>query len=76
MLAGLSHISAALLLPATHTRDIICRHGGPDYLSMHYDMKRPVYVQSTWLKNRAVMDKFPMRYGFITDLLEEVSLCK
>ncbi|WIA41247.1 hypothetical protein OEZ86_004858 [Tetradesmus obliquus] len=51
-------------------------HGGPDYLSMHYDMKRPVYVQSTWLKSRAVMDRFPMRYGFITDLLEEVSLCK
>jgi hypothetical protein len=43
---------------------------------MHYDMKRAVYVQSTWLKSRAVMDKFPMRYGFITDLLEEVSLCK
>jgi hypothetical protein len=35
---------------------------------------RPVYVQSTWLKSRAVMDKFPMRYGFVTDLLEEISL--
>lgn len=51
-------------------------HGGPDYLSMHYDMKRPVYIQSTWLKSRTVMDKFPMRYGFVTDLLEEMSLCK
>jgi hypothetical protein len=35
---------------------------------------RPVYVQSTWLKSRTVMDKFPMRYGFVTDLLEEISL--
>jgi hypothetical protein len=35
-----------------------------------------VYVQSTWLKSRAVMHKYPMRYGFVTDLLEEVSLCK
>lgn len=43
---------------------------------MHYDMKRPVYVQSTWLKSRAVMDRLPMRYGFVTDLLEEVTLCK
>jgi hypothetical protein len=33
-----------------------------------------VYVQSTWLKSRAVMNKYPMRYGFVTDLLEEVSL--
>jgi hypothetical protein len=33
-----------------------------------------VYVQSTWLKSRAVMDRFPMRYGFVTDLLEEISL--
>lgn len=51
-------------------------HGTPDYISMHYDMKRPVYIQSTWLTNRAVMNKFPMRYGYVTDLLELVSLCK
>jgi hypothetical protein len=39
-----------------------------------YHRTRPVYVQSTWLKSRAVMHKYPMRYGFVTDLLEEVSL--
>lgn len=33
-----------------------------------------MYVQSTWLKNRVAMDKYPMRYGFVTDLLEEISL--
>lgn len=53
-----------------------CSHGGPDYLSMPYNMKRPVYVQSTWLKSRAVMDKYPMRFGFVTDLLEQITLCK
>eukprot|EP00878_Enallax_costatus_P042634 GHUV01050057.1.p1 GENE.GHUV01050057.1~~GHUV01050057.1.p1 ORF type:complete len:104 (-),score=4.25 GHUV01050057.1:20-331(-) len=51
-------------------------HGGPDYLSMHYDMKRPVYVQSTWLKNKDIMDKYPMRWGWVQDLLEEMTLCK
>eukprot|EP00882_Tetradesmus_deserticola_P033566 GHRQ01038358.1.p1 GENE.GHRQ01038358.1~~GHRQ01038358.1.p1 ORF type:complete len:104 (-),score=29.90 GHRQ01038358.1:184-495(-) len=53
-----------------------CSHGSADYLSLSYDMKRPVYIQSTWLKSRDSMGSFPMRYGFVTDLLEEVSLCK
>lgn len=38
-------------------------------------MKRPVYVQSTWLRSRSA-SKMPMRFSWITDLLEEVTLCK
>jgi hypothetical protein len=38
-------------------------------------MKRPVYTQSTWLRSRGSTDA-PMRYGWVTDLLEEVTLCK
>lgn len=37
-------------------------------------MKRPVYVQSTWLRSRGA--KAPMRFGWVIDLLEELTLCK
>lgn len=39
-----------------------------------YGMKRPVYVQSTWLRSRGA--KAPMRFGWVIDLLEELTLCK
>lgn len=42
---------------------------------MAHGMKRPVYTQSTWLRSRGSTDA-PMRYGWVTDLLEEVTLCK
>jgi hypothetical protein len=38
-------------------------------------MKRPVYVQSTWLRSRGALNT-PMRFGWVTDLLEHVTLCK
>lgn len=39
------------------------------------DMKRPVFVQSTWLRSRMAPD-YPMRYQFVLDLIEELTLCK
>jgi hypothetical protein len=42
---------------------------------MAYGMKRPVYTQSTWLRSRGQNDA-PMRFGWVTDLLEEITLCK
>lgn len=50
-------------------------HGGDGYTETTYGMKRPVYLQSTWLKSRGVED-YPIRYGFYQDLVELVTLCK
>lgn len=38
-------------------------------------LKRPVFLQSTWLRSRAVPNS-PIRYQFVLDLLEELTLCK
>lgn len=38
-------------------------------------LKRPVYVQSTWLRSRQE-PHYDMRYQYIVDLVEEVTLCK
>jgi hypothetical protein len=38
-------------------------------------MKRPVYLQSTWLRSRAAPD-MPIKYQFIIDVLEQLTLCK
>jgi hypothetical protein len=50
-------------------------HNTTDHLAMTYDMKRPVYVQSTWLRSRGAPE-YPMRFGFVQDILEEHTLCK
>jgi hypothetical protein len=42
---------------------------------MAYGMKRPVYVQSTWLRSRGATNA-AMRFGWVTDLIEELTLCK
>jgi hypothetical protein len=34
-----------------------------------------VFVQSTWLRSREAVG-WPMRFGFVQDLIEEVTLCK
>jgi hypothetical protein len=38
-------------------------------------MERPVFLQSTWLRSRGTPN-FPMRYQFVVDLLEQLTLCK
>lgn len=49
--------------------------GTEDNLATMSGMKRPVFVQSTWLKSRAA-PQFAQRYGHVLDLLELVTLCK
>lgn len=34
-----------------------------------------VYVQSTWMRSRDA-PHFPMRFQYVVDLVEEVTLCK
>ena len=38
-------------------------------------LKRPVFLQSTWLRSRAT-PKSPIRYQFVQDLIEQLTLCK
>lgn len=38
-------------------------------------MTRPVYIQSTWLRSTEMWE-YPMRYGYTTDLIELMSICK
>jgi len=38
-------------------------------------MKSPVFVQSAWSRSRRVPDT-PIRYQFVLDLIEELTLCK
>jgi hypothetical protein len=38
-------------------------------------MQRPVFLQSTWLRSRGTPN-YPMRYQFVIDLLEQLTLCK
>jgi hypothetical protein len=49
--------------------------GTDDNIATMTGMKRPVFVQSTWLKSRSA-PQFAQRYGFVLDLLELVTLCK
>eukprot|EP00775_Hariotina_reticulata_P005676 gene5676-5914_t len=37
-------------------------------------LKRPVFLQSTWLRSRAA-PKAPIRYQFVPDLIEQLTLC-
>ncbi|KAI8475634.1 MAG: hypothetical protein J3K34DRAFT_517253 [Monoraphidium minutum] len=54
------------------------RFGHPrgEHLHMAYGMRRPVYVQSTWLRSKAAPGGAPLKYGWIADLVEEMTLCK
>lgn len=77
-----------LLHPCCAVR-LCCRYRclGPGYLWVRYGkpydgftatnagMKAPVYVQSTWLRSR-MEPNYPMRYQFVMDLIEELTLCK
>lgn len=38
-------------------------------------MRRPVYVQSTWLRSTRTSDA-PVKFGWVADLIEELTLCK
>jgi hypothetical protein len=38
-------------------------------------MTRPVYVQSTWVRSVEFWE-YPMRYGYTTELIELMTLCK
>eukprot|EP00878_Enallax_costatus_P039822 GHUV01045739.1.p1 GENE.GHUV01045739.1~~GHUV01045739.1.p1 ORF type:complete len:480 (+),score=92.29 GHUV01045739.1:93-1532(+) len=49
--------------------------GYDGYTATNAGMKRPVFLQSTWLRSRAV-PTYPMRYQFVVDLLEQLTLCK
>lgn len=49
--------------------------GTDDILSMTAGLKRPVYLQSTWLRNTDVW-QYPLRYGYVPELIELMTLCK
>lgn len=49
--------------------------GYDGYTATMSGMKRPVFLQSTWLRSRATPD-YPIRYQFIIDTLEQLTLCK
>ena len=49
--------------------------GNSDLLSMQNGLKRPVYVQSTWMRSRSSF-QFPIKHGHVLDLIEEMTLCK
>lgn len=49
--------------------------GSDDYLSMTTGLKRPVYLQSTWLRNTEAW-QYPLRYGYVPELIELMTLCK
>jgi hypothetical protein len=49
--------------------------GNDDYLSMATGLKRPVYLQSTWLRSTQAW-QYPMRYGYVPELIELMTLCK
>lgn len=49
--------------------------GTDDYLSMTTGLKRPVYLQSTWLRNTESW-QYPLRYGYVPELIEQMTLCK
>lgn len=74
------------------TRDLLvmhCRYRclGPGYLwirfgkgfdgftSTNAGLKRPVFLQSTWIRSRAVPN-YPIRYQYVPDLIEQLTLCK
>lgn len=52
--------------------------GTPSYLSTAHGMKRPVYLQATWMRSRrgALETGAPLWYQFVADLIEEHTLCK
>eukprot|EP00775_Hariotina_reticulata_P007191 gene7191-7405_t len=49
--------------------------GFDGYTATNAGMKRPVFLQSTWLRSRATPD-MPIKYQFIIDVLEQLTLCK
>ena len=49
--------------------------GNDDLLSMQSGLKRPAYVQSTWMRSRESF-AFPIKHGHVLDLIEEMTLCK
>lgn len=49
--------------------------GSKDYLATNSGLKRPVYVQSTWSRSLRAF-QYPLRYGFVPDLIEMVTLDK
>ncbi len=49
--------------------------GYDGYTATNAGLKRPVFLQSTWLRSRAVPN-YPIRYQFVIDLLEQLTLCK
>jgi hypothetical protein len=38
-------------------------------------LKRPVYLQSTWLRSTEAW-QYPLRYGYVPELIELMTLCK
>lgn len=49
--------------------------GTDDYIATTQGMKRPVYLQSTWLRNTEAW-QYPLRYGYVPELIEHMTLCK
>jgi hypothetical protein len=45
------------------------------FIATNTGLKRPVYVQSTWLRSRDALG-WPIRYQYVLDLIEELTLCK
>eukprot|EP00878_Enallax_costatus_P001016 GHUV01001150.1.p1 GENE.GHUV01001150.1~~GHUV01001150.1.p1 ORF type:complete len:631 (+),score=62.78 GHUV01001150.1:321-2213(+) len=49
--------------------------GFDGFTATNSGLKRPVYLQSTWIRSRAVPN-YPIRYQFVPDLIEQLTLCK
>jgi hypothetical protein len=49
--------------------------GDQDLLSTSHGLKRPVYLQSTWLRSRGAPG-YPNRRGYVMDVIEQMTLCK
>lgn len=49
--------------------------GFDGYTATNAGLKRPVYLQSTWIRSRAV-PMSTIRYQFAPDLIEQLTLCK
>ncbi|WIA23842.1 hypothetical protein OEZ85_013501 [Tetradesmus obliquus] len=49
--------------------------GYDGFTATNAGMQRPVFLQSTWLRSRDVLNR-PSRYQYVADLIEELTLCK
>eukprot|EP00878_Enallax_costatus_P000622 GHUV01000724.1.p1 GENE.GHUV01000724.1~~GHUV01000724.1.p1 ORF type:complete len:626 (+),score=75.62 GHUV01000724.1:267-2144(+) len=49
--------------------------GYDGFTATNSGLKRPVYLQSTWIRSRAE-PTFPIRYQYVHDLIEQLTLCK